>query len=124
VLDRVRADRVDFAPTRGPPGRRPVSADPVKRNKKTFPCPHCGEDVVEGRMACAVCGSDALTGWKDSEEVDYLSVELPGDPVQIPDTWEEFEALTSRRTRPLHRQPWVLVTAVIMVVVLVVVLVF
>ena len=46
-------------------------------------CPHCGARFRAGRAACPECGSDAVTGWRESEDIDYLSVE-------IPDTYEEL----------------------------------
>ena len=54
-----------------------------KRSKAQKPvrsfetCPNCGESFPAGRLACPECGSDAETGWKDQEEIDYESVELP-----------------------------------------------
>lgn len=42
-------------------------------------CPHCGAVFRRGRLACPECGSDAETGWRDAEDIDYLSVELPSD---------------------------------------------
>lgn len=54
-----------------------------KRSKAPKPvrsfatCPNCGESFPAGRLACPECGSDAETGWKDQEEIDYESVELP-----------------------------------------------
>ncbi len=48
-------------------------------SRSTFDCPHCGAPVPTGRLACPECGSDAGTGWQSSEEIDYQSVELPGD---------------------------------------------
>ena len=56
-------------------------------------CQHCGALFKAGRLACPECGSDARTGWRDAEDIDYLSVD-------IPDTYEEF---TGKRpaTRPL-----------------------
>jgi len=40
-------------------------------------CPNCGATFPAGRLACPECGSDAETGWKDAEEVEYASVEIP-----------------------------------------------
>ena len=40
-------------------------------------CPHCGAWFKAGRLACPECGSNAETGWKSAEEIDYLSVDLP-----------------------------------------------
>ena len=42
-------------------------------------CPHCGAVIAAGRLACPECGSDASTGWKSAEEIDYQAVELPDD---------------------------------------------
>ncbi|MDP6930964.1 MAG: hypothetical protein QF412_14795 [Planctomycetota bacterium] len=42
-------------------------------------CPHCGSRFKASRPACPDCGSDANTGWRDPEDLDYLSVELPDD---------------------------------------------
>jgi hypothetical protein len=42
-----------------------------------FACPNCGTDVPVGARACRECGSDATTGWQDSDEIDYASVDLP-----------------------------------------------
>lgn len=42
-------------------------------------CPHCGASFRAGRPACPECGSDAETGWRPAEEIDYQSVELPED---------------------------------------------
>lgn len=58
-------------------------------------CPHCGETFPAGRLACPACGSDARTGWKDAEEIDYASVDLP----EADDT--SRTANTLRRGRPL-----------------------
>jgi hypothetical protein len=45
--------------------------------RKTFECPNCGADVPVGKKGCRECGSDASTGWMDSEEIDYQSVDIP-----------------------------------------------
>jgi hypothetical protein len=49
----------------------------VTRPRRTFLCPHCGAQVDIGSPSCRECGSDAATGWQDSEEVDYQSLDLP-----------------------------------------------
>lgn len=56
-----------------------MSSAPRRRatRRELFECPHCGADVAVGAKVCRDCGSDATTGWLDSEEVDYASVELP-----------------------------------------------
>ena len=48
-----------------------------KPGKRTLVCPNCGASFPEGRLSCPECGSDAQTGWKSREEIDYQSVELP-----------------------------------------------
>ena len=45
----------------------------------TFDCPQCGYAVRAGRTSCPACGSDAETGWRSSEDVDYLSADIPED---------------------------------------------
>ncbi len=47
------------------------------RSRKMFECPNCGAEVDATARACRECGSDANTGWKDAEEIDYQSVEIP-----------------------------------------------
>ncbi|MGE0143028.1 MAG: hypothetical protein AB7I19_04960 [Planctomycetota bacterium] len=41
-----------------------------------FECPQCGAVVRGGRTSCRECGSDARTGWKTSEEIDYQATDL------------------------------------------------
>ena len=45
--------------------------------RETFECPNCGADVPVGKKGCRECGSDAATGWMDSEEIDYQSIDIP-----------------------------------------------
>lgn len=45
--------------------------------RKTFECPNCGAEVPVGKKGCRECGSDAATGWMDSEEIDYQSIDIP-----------------------------------------------
>lgn len=47
-------------------------------------CPHCGALFRAGRPACPECGSDAETGWREADDIDYLSVEIP-DGLDAPD---------------------------------------
>lgn len=53
-----------------------------------FECPQCGAMVRGGRTSCRECGSDARTGWKSAEEIDYQSVDvdapLPSQAVPQP----------------------------------------
>ena len=75
-------------------------------------CPHCGASFPEGRLACPECGSDAETGWKSSEEIDYLSVELP--------EWEGREEREGRG--PAGPLAWLLFWALLAFLVLALVL--
>ena len=45
--------------------------------RETDYCPNCGAEFRAGKLACPECGSDAQTGWKDAEEIEYQSVEIP-----------------------------------------------
>ena len=49
----------------------------MKKRRETFECPNCGADVYVNAKVCRECGSDASTGWKSSEEIDYQSIEIP-----------------------------------------------
>ncbi len=53
---------------------QPRNTDRGRRNKA---CPNCGEVFSADRLACPECGSDENTGWKDSEEIAYQSVDIP-----------------------------------------------
>ena len=55
-------------------------------------CPNCGAMFRSGRLACPECGSDAETGWRDAQDLDYLSVD-------IPDSYEELIAGSTRPRR-------------------------
>lgn len=71
-------------------------------------CDHCGESIPQRSLACPHCGSDAQTGWADSEELEYQSVE-------IPESWPEGEgSLDGRSNQPR----WVRVTVVIVLLAL------
>lgn len=48
-----------------------------KPRREIFECPHCGADVALGSKVCRECGSDADTGWQESEQIDYASVDIP-----------------------------------------------
>lgn len=71
----------------------------ARKPKKTDFCPECGAVFPHGRLACPECGSDAETGWKNEEEIQYQSVE-------IPDGWPP-EAPTGRGI------PWMMIAAVL-----------
>jgi hypothetical protein len=46
-------------------------------SQDTFECPNCGAAVRVGKKSCRECGSDAGTGWMDSAEIDYQSIDIP-----------------------------------------------
>lgn len=51
-----------------------------KRTKKprgVSTCPACGFRFPAGRLACPDCGSDAETGWKTGDDVDYAMADIP-----------------------------------------------
>lgn len=73
----------------------------MSKQREASTCPHCGERVPAGRLACPECGSDANTGWQDQEEIDYTSVD-------IPDAWPPDDD-TGRHGLP----PWLWWTAVL-----------
>ncbi len=49
-------------------------------------CPHCGEELPPGAVACRACGSDASTGWQ--RDAESSSVELP-EPSETPSAREQ-----------------------------------
>ena len=49
----------------------------VARSRQTFECPHCGAQVRVGSKVCRECGSDDVTGWQSSEELDYQEIDIP-----------------------------------------------
>ena len=59
-----------------------------RRQRPTFPCPHCGEPVPAGSSFCRECGSDAGTGWSEEAEIDGLDLPEPMGDVE----YEEFLA--------------------------------
>ena len=62
-------------PSRSATGRRKRPVAAVPRRAET--CSHCGAHFPAGRPACPGCGSDAETGWKPAEEIDYAATDLP-----------------------------------------------
>lgn len=79
----------------------------MARQRRTQPletCPNCGTRFKADRLACPECGSDANTGWRDADEIDYQSVE-------IPDTYEEW-ANAGQDRRPL----WPRIVAAVVIV--------
>ncbi len=70
-------------------------------------CPACGAEFKQGRLACPECGSDANTGWKSQEEIDYQSIDIP-EAAEF-----DFEyAMHGRRSMPR----WMAVAAVLALV--------
>jgi hypothetical protein len=47
------------------------------RPSRKVECPNCGAWFPPGRLACPECGSDAETGWKPGEDIEYEAVDLP-----------------------------------------------
>ena len=86
---------------------------PPRPRREIFECTHCGADVAVGSLVCRECGSDASTGWQSSEEIDYQSLDLP-DGYATGD--DHPGGAVSSRTKP-----WVVITALVLVIVLVVV---
>jgi hypothetical protein len=74
--------------------------------REIFECPHCGADVAVGSKVCRECGSDASTGWQDSEEVDYQSLDLPEG---YADRDDHPGSAAPRRSRA-----WIVVTALVL----------
>jgi hypothetical protein len=120
--------------TPSPPKTRTPRADrrsaPMffKRTKKpprgTATCPACGERFPAGRLACPECGSDAETGWKSGEDVDYALADIPEPEDGSGDDESLREALAPLRpTRPdlwSSRQFRVFVVGMLLVFVMVV----
>jgi hypothetical protein len=78
-----------------------------KQPRQQFECPNCGASVVVGSKACRECGSDASTGWSDSDDIDYASVDLP-------DGYRDDGAHGPSDELPPAKTPtWVIVTAVV-----------
>ncbi len=69
------------------------------RPPKNVECPHCGAAFARGRLACPECGSDAQTGWRSDEDVEYEAVDLPEpfDPEAPPPrrTWSLVVTVTA-----------------------------
>lgn len=88
-----------------------------KKEPDWFTCPVCGTPVKVGALACKECGSDEATGWSDATV--YDDIDLPDDPtpVEIPDTFEDFEHLT-RRKFALPRWAFVAIGALLVIAVL------
>ncbi len=62
----------------------------MARRREVEHCQECGTEFRRGRLACPECGSDAQTGWKSEEEIQYQSV-------HIPDTYEELVSETGQK---------------------------
>jgi hypothetical protein len=73
--------------------------------------------VRVGALACTECGADEKTGWSADAYLDDLDLPPSLEP-QIPDTFEDFERLT---TKPRRLPRWFVA---LLVVVLVIALVF
>lgn len=62
-----------------PAPTRATATKPAPPGNEKATCAHCGAEFDARRLSCPGCGSDADTGWKSSEEIDELAVELPED---------------------------------------------
>ena len=82
-----------------------------KARRELFACPNCGADVAVGAKVCRECGSDASTGWKGQDEIDYAQVDLP-DGYRDPEREHD-------RLPPVRTPPWVRWTALLVAVVMV-----
>lgn len=58
-------------------GRRPGDDERPAERRGAAECPTCGGRFAAGRPACPHCGSDASTGWKSGDEIDYQSLDVP-----------------------------------------------
>ena len=90
-----------------------MSAKKRKPRRELFECPHCGADVPVGSKVCRECGSDASTGWQSSEEIDYQSLDLP----------DGYASGDDHPGGPVSSgpKPWIVITALVLVIVLVLV---
>ncbi len=59
-------------------------------------CPHCGSPVMPRSICCKSCGSDFETGWQDSAEIEYSSIELP-ESSSMPDSTQNSKSERLRR---------------------------
>ena len=57
-----------------------------RRNRARTPdvCPVCNEEVPAGALACAECGADHNSGWRENADT-YDSVDLPADDFNYDD---------------------------------------
>lgn len=55
-------------------------------------CANCGASLARDARACPECGADERTGWRDTGETDYASLNLPDSAYDDGD-------------RPLARRP-------------------
>ena len=99
----------------------PYSHALVAREKGSTPdwfvCPVCGCEVRVGALACKECGADEKTGWSSDAYLDDLDLPPSLEP-EIPDTFEEFERLT---TKPRRLRHWLVVALVVVLVIALVV---
>ena len=84
--------------------------------KDWFTCPTCGAVVTVGSLACKECGADETTGWSDATLYDDLDLPEPETP-DVPDTFEDFERLTSGRSR---RSAWIGLALLALAIVLII----
>ena len=93
------------------------------RERETFSCPQCGDDVPVGSAACPSCGSDDRTGWATDDDAESVraaqDLDLPETHLDD-DRYDEFvrEDLESGtiRTTPPSRTAIVMIVAFVLAV--------
>ncbi len=75
-----------------------------KQSGRSFDCPHCGEAVRAGALACRACGSDLETGWAEDAQLDLGSLPESCDDFDY-DAWLEREV--GGATGATARRAWV-----------------
>ncbi len=100
----------------------------MKKRGRSFDCPHCGQAVAAGALACPGCGSDSRSGW--SEEAELWSGGVPdgfeeGDELEAEAEYQDFlrrEGLAEEGTAVPADVKGRLVSGVIVLLVLCVIL--
>lgn len=86
----VVVDPTAFMPT--VTNRSPQSAE-------SFPCPHCGEAVIQGATFCRACGASEDSGWNDDDTADEFSSGYDDDEFDYEDfVSREFPQHASNRS--------------------------
>jgi hypothetical protein len=90
----------------------PVARRRGRRVRGTFSCPACGDEVLEGALACRSCGSDDRTGWRAAGD----DFEAPGDDFDEEDYRDVVADLEGRAPRPGIPRRTRLVAAILVIV--------